>query len=169
MRPEEELEVARDLARPLVARFSPAEEGEIFVVLGEAYLADPVGVTRPGRSPGPLAFGLPDVVVLLTPIALTAMTEVVRYVVEAGLRRGHRATGTLVRRLFRPSGQDPADSTTDAGPEERSSADGPLELTAAEWNEIHRIVERTAVQGGVAPPRAALIADAVVGAGRRKE
>ncbi|MFY1594789.1 hypothetical protein [Micromonospora sp. WMMD737] len=152
MRPESDRSLLVDLARPLVEQFSPAET-ELFPLLSEAHFADPRAYGRSGsRRSDPLGFGLPEVLVLLTPVALAAMTEVVRYVVERGMRRGQQVTAVALRRVFRD--EPPA---VDAPP---------IELTSAEWAEVRRIVERVAVRGGVEPARAALIADAVVGQGR---
>ncbi|MBQ1076185.1 hypothetical protein KBX06_23950 [Micromonospora sp. C31] len=157
MRPESDRSLLVDLARPMVERFSPGE-GDLFPLLSEAHFADPDAYAESARRSGPLAFGLPEVLVLLTPVTLAAMTEVVRYVVERGMHKGHRVTSAALRRAFR------------AAPRQRGASEAeteaPLELTGQEWSEVRRIVERVAVRGGVDPDRAALIADAVVGQGR---
>ncbi|MER7459256.1 hypothetical protein [Micromonospora sp. NPDC126480] len=152
MRPEADRSLLLDLARPVVDRYSPGEQ-ELFALLSEAHFADPGAYAKPERRSGPLAFGVPEVLVLLTPVALAAMTEAVRYVVELGMRKGHRVTSDALRRLFRGGRSQPKEAA-------------PVELTAQEWAEVRRIVERVALRGGVAPDQAALIADAVVGQGR---
>ncbi|WBB68409.1 hypothetical protein [Micromonospora sp. WMMD812] len=151
MRPESDRSLLVDLARPVVERFSPGEK-ELFPLLSEAHFADPGAYAQRDRRPGPLAFGVPEVLVLLTPVALAALTEALGYVVELGMRKGHRVTAAALRRVFQP------------GPSPVHGA--PVELTAQEWAEVRKIVERVAVRGGVAPDQAALIADAVVGQGR---
>lgn len=165
--PEKDHDLLCDLARPLVTQFAPAEEGELFELLSTAYLADP-GVADGGRrGPGPLEFGWPETMVLLTPVAVAAVTEVVRFVVDAGLRRGQRVTAEAVRRILAPGD---AGRVGPAGGKQVGSTAGEqpvLELTGAEWAEIRQLVERAAVRGGVPAPRAALIADAVVGRGQQ--
>ncbi|MDG4781895.1 hypothetical protein O7614_19750 [Micromonospora sp. WMMD961] len=157
MRLESDHSLLVDLARPMVERFSPGE-GELFPLLSAAYFADPGAYADPSQRSGPLAFGLPEALVLLTPVALAAMTEAVRYVVEVGVRKGHRVTSATLRRMFRAAPQQAVAPAAEAA--------APLELTGQEWSEVRRIVERVAVRGGVEPDRAALIADAVVGQGR---
>ncbi|WP_196255659.1 hypothetical protein ACN26Y_21955 [Micromonospora sp. WMMD558] len=152
MRPESDRSLLVDLARPVVDRFSPGET-ELFPLLSEAHFADPRAYAEPERRGGPLTFGVPEVLVLLTPVALAAMTEAVRYVAERAMRKGHQVTSAALRRVFRGRPDGPAEAP-------------PLELTAQEWAEVRGIVERVAVRGGVEPERAAMIADAVVGQGR---
>ncbi|MFI6243717.1 hypothetical protein ACIBEF_27995 [Micromonospora sp. NPDC050795] len=146
----------RDLVWPVVRDFSPAERDELFPLLSAAYFADPKAFARNGAVGGPLAFGLPELAVIVTPALLAAMSEVVRYVVTEAALKGVKVTADVIRRLFgirrRP---DPA-------LDERA----PLTLTAEQWMEVRRIVERVARQGGVPADQAKLIADAVVGQGQ---
>ena len=81
--------LVRELAEPLVAQFSPAEQGELFEVLSEAHFADPEAYTRDDADHGPLAFGLPELTVLLTPVFLAAMSEALRYVVAAAMAKAY--------------------------------------------------------------------------------
>jgi hypothetical protein len=144
----------RELAEPLVAELSPAEGGELFPLLSEAYFNDPEEALESNtKGGGPLAFGLPELTMLLTPVMLAAMNEVVRYVVADAMAKGKRVTVRAIRRLLGRRREEP-------GPDDN------LELTADQWAEVRRIVERVARQGGVPEARAQLIADAVVGQGR---
>ncbi|MBQ1020060.1 hypothetical protein KBX71_19630 [Micromonospora sp. D93] len=146
----------RDLVWPLVREFSPAERDELFPLLSAAYFADPKAFGRDGGGGGPLRFGLPELAVIMTPALLAAMSEVVRYVVTEAALKGVKATADGVRRLFGlPRRPDPALDET-----------APLTLTAEQWIQIRRIVERVARQGGVPANQAMLIADAVVGQGQ---
>jgi hypothetical protein len=136
-----------DLAQPLVAEFAPAEDGELFAILSAAHFARPDAFAEADHRAGPLAFGLPEFTVLLTPVMLAAMTEVVRYLVD----KGFEVSANGVRRLFRAR----------RGQLEPS----PIALTAGQWAEVHRIVVDVAERGGVPADQAELIADAVVGRG----
>jgi hypothetical protein len=146
--------LVRELAQPLVAQFSPAEQDELFAVLSEAHFADPQAYTREDARAAPLTFGLPEMAVLLTPVMLAAMDEAVRYVVAKAFAKGAKVTAAAIRRLF---GRHPA-------PE--PAADPGLTLTSEQWSELRQIVERVARNGGVPANQAGLIADAVVGQGR---
>ncbi|MEV1320363.1 hypothetical protein AB0J14_30310 [Micromonospora arborensis] len=146
----------RDLAWPLVREFSPAEREELFALLSAAHFADPKAFAGKSAGGGPLAFGLPELAVIVTPALLAAMSEVVRYVVTEAAIKGSKATANGIRRLF-GIGRRPDSSP---GEDER------LTLTAEQWMEIRRIVERVARQGGVPADQAGLIADAVVGHGQ---
>jgi len=150
--------LVRELAEPLVAQFSPAEQGELFDVLSEAHFADPAAYTRQDPDRGPLAFGLPELTVLLTPVFLAAMNEAVRYAVAAAMAKGAKVTTAAIRRLFR-RGRAP-----ESGPE--PAQEPPLSLTPEQWSEVRQIVERVALKGGVPADQAQLMADAVVGQGR---
>jgi hypothetical protein len=145
----------RDLAQPVVTQFSPAEEGELFLLLSEAHFAEPAAFADKDQRAGPLAFGLPELTVLMTPIMLAAMTEVVRYIVGQGIEKGWKVTARAIRRLFRIGQQDAAAPEAEA-----------LQLAPEQWAEVHRIVERVALRGGVGADQAQQLADAVVGQGQ---
>ncbi|MEU7909080.1 hypothetical protein [Actinoplanes sp. NPDC049118] len=151
--------LVRELAEPLVAEFSPAEQGDLFLVLSDAYFADPHGFTRRDRDKaiGPLAFGLPELTVLLTPVLLAAMNETVRYLVESAAAQGTRVTAAALRRLFR------------RGPAGRPGPEPELVLTAEQWSQVRQIVQRVALKGGVPADQAELIAAAVAGQGRTRD
>lgn len=145
-----------DLAQPLVAGFAPAEDGELFAILSQAHFARPDAFADTDRRPvPPLAFGLPEATLLLTPVMLAAMTEVVRYVVEKVLDKGTEVSADRIRRLFR--GRRALVAQADDAP--------PVELTAGQWAEVHRIVVDVARRGGVPVDQAQTIADAVIGRG----
>jgi hypothetical protein len=144
-----------DLAQPLVAEFAPAEDGELFAILSEAHFAKPDAFADAAHRAGPLAFGLPEFTVLLTPVMLAAMTEVVRYVVDKAMDKGSEVSAAGIRRLFR---RRPAQLAAPEG-------ETPVVLTSGQWAEVHRIVLDVAQRGGVAADQAQLIADAVIGRG----
>lgn len=156
-------ELLRDLAQPLVAEFSPAEQGDLFPLLSEAHFAHPEAYASKDKGGGPLAFGLPELTVLLTPVMLAVMNEVVRYVVEKTLPKGAKITSNAIRRLL-GRGRDGRDGRDGRATEPVDSA--PVSLTAEQWAEVRRIVERVAVKGGVEAEQAQRIADAVAPQGR---
>ncbi len=140
-----------DLARPLVAEFAPAEDGELFAILSAAHFARPDAFAEADHRAGPLAFGLPEFTVLLTPVMLAAMTEVVRYVVDKAMDKGTEVSAKGIRRLFR---------------RQEELGEAPIALTSGQWAEVHRIVLDVAERGGVPTEQAELIADAVIGRGK---
>lgn len=141
-----------ELAQPLVAEFAPAEDGELFEILSEAHFARPEAFAEADHRTGPLAFGLPEFTVLLTPVMLAAMAEVVRYVVDKAMDKGTEVSAKGIRRLFRRQGEP---------------AEPPITLTSGQLAEVHRIVLDVAERGGVSAEQAQLIADAVIGRGSR--
>jgi hypothetical protein len=140
-----------DLTRPLVAEFAPAEDGELFAILSDAHFARPDAFAEADHRSGPLAFGLPEFTVLLTPVMLAAMTEAVRYVVDKAMDKGTEVSAKGIRRLFR---------------RQEELGEAPIALTSGQWAEVHRIVLDVAERGGVPTEQAELIADAVIGRGK---
>jgi hypothetical protein len=160
----------RDLARPLVTAIAPAEK-DLFEMLSDAHFARPGGYANVDRDTGPLAFGLPEFTVLLTPIMLAAMTESVEYVVARLMTTGTKVTAREIRRLFAAARRTPAanpesaSAPADASIPVSAPADASISLTPREWAEVHRIVETVARRGGVVADQARLIADAAVAQG----
>jgi hypothetical protein len=150
----------RDLARPLVSTMAPAEK-DLFEILSDAHFARPGAYADADRGTGPLAFGLPEFSVLVTPIMLAAMTEAVKYVVGRLMANGTKVTAREIRRLFAAARRTPP-----ADPQEVSApAEVSISLTPQEWAEVHRIVEEVARRGGAVADQARLIADAAVAQG----
>lgn len=136
-----------------------AAERRVFDALLEAYFANPRRALGGGdRGGGKLAFGLPGVEELLTPVLLAAAAEVVRYVAD----RSAAATATAVRRVLGLTPAQPA--AVEARPADVDRTVAPL--TAGQWAEVRGIVRQTLIRHGrMAPERADLIAAAVVGDG----
>lgn len=142
-----------ELGRDIVRQVAPLEE-PLYPLLSGAYVDDPDRALSGRDAVGPLAFGLPEVYVLLTPVVLAAIDAAVQYVGAQAAARGAKATRDALRRLFRrpaPSAAEPAEAA--------------LTLTRQQWIEVHAIVHRVAVKAGVPDTQADLIADAVVGQG----
>lgn len=152
-----------DVARGMLERAAAVEpvrvaaERRAFDALRAAYFADPERALNGGGSGGgALAFGLPGVEELLTPVLLAASAEVVRYVAD----RGAAVTTRGVRRLLggRPESPEAVEAADDDP--------APQPLTAEQWAEVRRIVSRALVRHArMSPQRADLIAAAVVGDG----
>jgi hypothetical protein len=110
-------------------------------------------------------------VTLLTPLLLQASNEVAAFLLTHGILRGSRASGRAVRRLFgapAPAGGPDVEATATpalgADTDERVDA-----LTVAQWTRVRDIVEEVLRGQGVPGEQAALVAVAVVGAGRLTE
>jgi hypothetical protein len=151
MGPDRDEVLVRDLAEPLVAELSPAEDGELFKLLSDAHFAAPEAYAHASAKASPLSFGLPEAAVLLTPVVLAALTQVLAHIGQTAAVKGYRVTARAIRRLF---GLPNGDSDEEV-----------LTLTAQEWTRIREIVIEVAGRGGIDAAQAEVIADAVVGRG----
>jgi hypothetical protein len=163
--------VVRELARAVVARVAPAEL-PAFRAVSDAYFADPRrALAAPDGAAGsgkPLGFGVGDVVVLLSPVALMVANEAVQHVAgelaRGAVVRGRRAVSNAVRRLFGVRGKAGGDEQQVG--QEDAAGEPRVELTPAQWAEVRRIVVAAAHRGGLPEETAQLVGDAVVGAGQ---
>jgi hypothetical protein len=146
----------QDLALPVVAEVAPGET-ELYPLLCAAYFDDPARALAGKGAGGPLAFGLPELYALVTPVALEAMKAAVYYLVGQSAVHGWRVTKRALRYLFRLDRQDRENA--ELPPDEM------LVLTPEQWATVREIVAQVAVQGGMPADLAGLIADAVVGRG----
>ena len=159
--------LVRDISRVVVARVAPAENAS-FRVVSDAYFAN-ANRRVPSRDGGtePLGWGVGEAVTLLTPIVLTAMTEAIQYllveIARTAVSRGRVAAAGTIRRLFgldrHPDGGDPSAETADLA----------VELTDHQWAAVRRIVVDVAQRSGLSEDKAALIGDAVLGAGHNQD
>ena len=140
-------ESAERLARSVVQRVAP-EENEIFDAVAVAYRRDPQRLARGVSRDEMLGFGVDAAMALLTPIALGAAAEVVRYlaVESAGALEVRPRLQRILRRR-----------------DKRQEAAPPAALDPAERAAVREIVLEKCRQAGVEPDRAELVADAVVG------
>lgn len=148
--------LVRDLSRVVVERVAPAELPS-FRVLSDAYFARP---ERPlvagGGDGGPLDFGPGEVVALLSPVVLAAMSDVVQDLVKDLTRKGAKAGARAVRRLFRIGGKE-------------DDGEPAVTLSAEEWAGVRQAVLEAVRRKGVPDEVAARIADAVLDAGQCEE
>ena len=140
-------ESAEQLARSVVQRVAP-EENEIFDAVAVAYRRDPQRLARGASRDEMLGFGVDAAMALLTPIALGAAAEVVRYlaVESAGALEVRPRLQRILRRR-----------------DKRREVPAPAALDPAKRAAVREIVLEKCRQAGVEPERAELVADAVVG------
>jgi hypothetical protein len=144
-----------DLGRLLLDRVaevepSAAAENALFPVLAAAYFRDPARALAGAASGGSLAFGLGEAAILFSPLLLEAARRIAEYAAEEAAKRGVAWSGERLRRLF------------GRGDEAKP------ELTGDQWNHVHGLVVEVLTGPGKIPPgKAELLADAIVGRGRR--
>jgi hypothetical protein len=122
----------------------------VFSVLADACLADPARMLD-GRDDvrEQLGFGVGEVTVLLTPFAILAAGEVVKYLTTSALDTGRKILERRARR---------------AKDSEQRIVEGPLfDLRPDQLQELRRIVLEKLLQDSLEPAKAELVADAVVG------
>ncbi len=154
-----------EAARDVIAEVAP-EELPLVTPISTAYFADPEDTLRRRRSKDkPLGFGVPaDATQLLTPIALAVTTQVVSFLAEE-IKKSVKAEAPdvindLVKGLFRKLRRVQAvapPSFTAAEPQGQAS------LTLAQLRQVREIAVAKARQLGLAPGKAELLADSLVG------
>jgi hypothetical protein len=158
-----ERDLTGGLARAVVGCVAPEELG-LFEETEADYFRDPGLLLRAGRRDEAVGFGLD--LALLTPYVLVVATAVVRFlggVVGDAVRDEARdelkpvIAGWARRRLRR---DDPA-AAGRPGPAGHDRAPG---LTAEQAREVRQVALRQAKQSGLDDEKAALLADAFVGA-----
>lgn len=151
-----------ELARAVVLGIAP-EELELFEETEADYIRDPGLMLRAGRQDEAVGFGLD--MALLTPYVLAVGTTVVQFlaaVVSDAARDEVREELTpiitgRVRRLLRRD--DPA-----AADRRQSEKQNQAGVTLEQAREVRRVALRQAMQSGLDHEKAALLADAFVGA-----
>jgi hypothetical protein len=145
-----------ELARGAVERAAP-EELPLFRPTSEAFFDDPESVTRKDGGDDVLGFGVDAAMVLVTPVALSVARDVVEFVaaqVRSRLKsEGEGAVQKALDRIFK-RGAEPAKPADPAAPPE---------LTDEELVRVHAIALEKAQQLKLAPAKAELLADAIVG------
>jgi hypothetical protein len=158
-----ERDVVGELARAVVRCVAP-EELELFAETEADYVRDPGLVLRARSRDEAVGFGLD--LALLTPYVLVVGTAVVHFlatVVSDAIRDEAReelrpVIAGRVRRLVRRDGPAAADRR---GPGEHDRAPG---VTVEQAREVRQLALRQALQSGLDDQKAALLADAFVGA-----
>jgi hypothetical protein len=158
-----ERDLVSELGRAVVRRVAP-EELELFAETEADYFRDPGLTLRGGHRDEAVGFGLD--LVLLTPYVLAAGAAVLRYlgaivsdIVGDELRDELKPViAGRVRRLLRRD--DPAA----ADRRESEAQDQAPGVTVEQAREVRRIALRQAMRSGLEEEKAALLADAFVGA-----
>jgi hypothetical protein len=142
------------VTREVIAAVAP-EEIPLYRPLSQAYFDAPERLERAPKD-DVLGFGAGEVVVALTPIALSVVSEVLVHLRrELAETAAKDVTGTVdggVRALFRRFHHDP-----------HPAAAAPAALTREQLAEVGRLAFEKARAMRVSEPRARLLADAVVG------
>ncbi len=161
------------LARSAVQDAAP-EELPLFAPTSEAYFDPRRGTPAGAKSDEMLGFGVDAAaaMVFVTPVALEAARSVVSYLVtelQAALKDESKPMiQALVHRLAHL--RDKPGSTGDAKPADAKPADAkpaepePAAFTEAQLQEVHKVALRTAERMGLEHAKAAVVADAIVGA-----
>ena len=154
----EETELAAELARDVVTRTAP-HELPLFEATSEEFRRDPDRALR-GEEGGDemLGFGVEAAMAMMTPIALVVAKDVVVYLTAEVGRVAKEESSPLiarkVRALFRRGGEGAAEPAPD---------EAPVELSAEQLAEVHRIALEKAQQLKLPPDQAELLADSMVG------
>jgi hypothetical protein len=135
------------VARDAVAELAP-EELAGFDVAAEAYLAAPGRVRRRLSKDDPLGFGVEEVSVLLSPVALAVTQSTLQNLAQDAARSSLKAVGARLRRIW-PRRQEAPRASTPLNPGQLAD----LRSTAIEKGS----------QMGLDDRRAALLADAIIG------
>jgi hypothetical protein len=144
-----DVEAVRNLARMVVSQVAP-EELPTFSILADVSLADPARMLDSRDDIRErLGFGVGEVVILMTPYAILAASEVVKYLAKWATEAGTTAAARFVAR--RGNGHQ-------TGEPKR------LDLSADQVQELRGVVREKALQFGLLPPKAELLADAFAGA-----
>ncbi len=148
------------LARAAVERAAP-EELPLFRATSEAYLRDPAALERQraGSKDDMLGFGAEAAMVLVTPVALSVATDVLRFL------------GEQIRRVARKEGEGAVDALVDrvAGRDDDAAAPAapaeppPLELTDEQLEQVRAVALEKAKLLKLPDAKAELLADSLVG------
>jgi hypothetical protein len=155
-------QLVSDVARELVLQLAP-QELPLFRANSAAYFQDPEKALAGQKGKDEmLGFGSGEVVVFLTPIALTVATEVVKFLVEevkkSAKDESSAIIGDMVKRVFKKFKL--AEKKDDKKKDEKKTSPA---LTPDQLGQVRDIALRKARQLKLSEARAKLLADAVVG------
>jgi hypothetical protein len=149
-------QLVAELSRDMVIQVAP-QETPLFKANSEAYFKNPEGMlkTQTGKD-DMLGFGAAEAIPFLTPIILSVMSEVVKFVTEE-VKKSLKAEGSnlisdTVKRMFNQS-------RSLQKPDEKAV---PV-LTTAQLAQVRKIAFEKARQLNLPENKAKLLADSVVG------
>ena len=155
-----ERDLVGELARVVVGRLAPDELG-LFEETAADYFRDPGLVLRTGTRDEPVGFGLD--LALLTPYVLVAGTAVVHFLAAVVSGAVHDELGDELRPVI--AGQIRWLLRRDDPDHRKPGAqDRAPRMTAEQAREVRRVALQQATRSGLDEEKAALIADAFVGA-----
>jgi hypothetical protein len=152
------------LARSAVSQTAP-EELPLFRATSEAYFKDPESLKRKGSGDELLGFGVDSAIVLMTPVALTVARDVLNFLVEQ-VRAQAREHGkdTIDRLADRLLGHGSSSTAQSVTADSSGAADPETpELTDEQLDQVRAFALEKAQQLKLAPDKAELLADSLVG------
>ena len=135
------------VARDVVAQLTPQELAD-FDAAAEAYRAAPSRVRRRLDKDDPLGFGVEEMSVLLSPVALAVAQSTLETLAQDAARSSMRAMGARLRRFL---------------PRRRRVRREKTPLSPDQLADVRRGAMEKARQLGLDDQRAALLADAIIG------
>jgi hypothetical protein len=158
-------ELVAVLARSAVAQAAP-EELPLFRATSEAYFENPDALEAQRSKDEMLGFGVGDALVLLTPVALAVSRDVLSFVLEQlrsqAREHGKEAIDRLVSRLL-DRDEKPAPEAPGGEAEAPAGDAEPPDLTDEQLEEVRALAVEKARQLKLAPDKAELLADSLVG------
>jgi len=153
-------EVARELVLQLASQELP-----LFRANSEAYFKNPdKALAEQKGKDDMLGFGSGEVVVLLTPIALSVVTEVVKFIVEEVKKSAKDESSALishtVKKVFKKFRPEEKKKDHDKKADEKKT---PPALTPDQLERVRDMALKKARQLKLSEARAKLLADAVIG------
>lgn len=152
-------QLVAELARSAVSQTAP-EELPLFRATSEAYFENPDALAAQRSGDEMLGFGVDAALVLVTPVALAVSRDVLNFVIAEVRSQAHdhgkEVIDRLVARLLH-RGEKPETPAPPAG-----EPDAP-DLTEAQLEEVRAFALEKARQLKLAPDKAELLADSLVG------
>jgi hypothetical protein len=150
-----------ELARSAVARAAP-EELPLFRATSEAYFENPEALEDREAGDEMLGFGVDAALILVTPVALAVSRDVLNFIVaqvrEQAREHGAEAIDRFFDRLLKRKEKPAAAGATPA-----PTPSEPPDLTEEQLEEVRTLALEKARQLKLAPDKAELLADSLVG------
>lgn len=157
--PDVDQSLITDLAWVMVEKAAPSERYTFRPVARHYFAKSPD--KRAKEHGGPLEFGLPEVTVAVTPVALAVATAVLQHTIDvvagAAVKKGVAATSAALRRLLGLNGSSSSEAEQLVQ----------LALTRKQWDGVRELIIRTAIANRIPEGQATVMADAVLSRGMR--